>query len=77
LVSTPTASAIGISRRTLARFIAAGELPTIKIGRRRLIRWETLTAWLSARETLSNGDQFAPKNKAQNVGLSHCYARDF
>jgi excisionase family DNA binding protein len=44
------AEKLGVSPRTLARLIASGELPSLTIGRRRLIRSAALEAWLEARE---------------------------
>lgn len=44
---------LGISRRTLDRIIAAGELPSLKIGRRRLVRQEALLTWLSSKEAIA------------------------
>ena len=36
----------GVSRTFLYERIAAGELPTVKAGKRRLVRVEALRAWL-------------------------------
>lgn len=45
------ARSIGISRRTLYSLLARGEgPPTIRIGRRRLIRKEAAEAWLLTQE---------------------------
>ena len=45
------ARSIGISRRTLYSVLDRGEgPPTIRIGRRRLIRREAADAWLRSRE---------------------------
>lgn len=41
----------GVSRTFLYERIAAGELPTIKAGKRRLVRVEALRAWLLRLET--------------------------
>lgn len=38
--------AVGLSRTTIYRLMESGELPTIRIGRRRLIRAEALTGLL-------------------------------
>jgi excisionase family DNA binding protein len=40
-----------VSRRTILRAVAAGELPSLKIGSRRLIRQEAFSTWLSSKET--------------------------
>ena len=45
------AERLGISRRTVHRIIARGELPTVRIGRRRLIRVSELHRWLDGQET--------------------------
>jgi len=44
------AESLSISRRTVARLVKAGELQSVVIGRRRLIRLVTLSAWLTGRE---------------------------
>ena len=40
----------GLGRTTIYDVIASGDLPTIKIGRRRLIRIATLDQWLESLE---------------------------
>lgn len=45
-----TAESLAISRRTVARLVASGELASVTIGRRRLIRTAALQAWLAGRE---------------------------
>lgn len=40
------ANHLAISTRTVARLIAAGALPSVKIGRRRVIRASVLNAFL-------------------------------
>lgn len=45
-----TADALAVSPRHIARLIARQELPSIKIGRRRLIRREDLRSWLEGRK---------------------------
>ncbi|MBC6443339.1 MAG: helix-turn-helix domain-containing protein [Rhodobacteraceae bacterium] len=40
----------GIGRTTLYAALAKGDLPSIKIGTRRLIRVEAILDWLKARE---------------------------
>lgn len=42
--------ASGISRTKLYEFISSGELPSVKLGKRRLIRPEALDAWLVSKE---------------------------
>ena len=45
------AAIIGISKRHLEKLIARGEGPAvIKLGRRSIIRRETVSRWLAARE---------------------------
>ena len=44
------ADTLSISLRTVMRLVADGDLPSVLIGRRRLIRRETLRAWLAGRE---------------------------
>lgn len=44
------AERLAVSARTIHRLIASGELPSFKIGRRRLIRHEALKAWIQGRE---------------------------
>ena len=45
------AERLGLSRRTIHRILSRGELPSLQIGRRRLIRLSDLRAWLSGCET--------------------------
>jgi excisionase family DNA binding protein len=45
------ASAAGVSRTFLYERISSGELPTIKLGKRRLVRVEALRHWLASLET--------------------------
>jgi excisionase family DNA binding protein len=40
----------GVGRTTVYKAIAAGELKSLKIGRRRLIRAAALDAWLASKE---------------------------
>lgn len=40
----------GLGRSTLYAAIGSGALPTIKLGKRRLVRLATLRAWLEALE---------------------------
>ena len=44
------ADTLSISLRTVMRLVADCALPSVLIGRRRLIRRETLRAWLAGRE---------------------------
>lgn len=44
------ADTLCVSLRTVMRLVADGDLPSVLIGRRRLIRRETLRAWLAGRE---------------------------
>ena len=41
----------GVSRSFLYERIASGELPTVKCGKRRLVRVATLRRWLASLET--------------------------
>jgi excisionase family DNA binding protein len=53
----PLADKLSVSRRTVHRIIERGELRTLKIGRRRLVRLAELRRWLDRRETLPLPDQ--------------------
>ena len=55
------ADKLAVSRRTVHRIIERGELPTLKIGRRRLVRLAELRRWLDGRETLPLSDPNAGK----------------
>jgi excisionase family DNA binding protein len=44
------AECLGLSRRTIHRILARGELPSLQIGRRRLIRLSDLRHWLAGHE---------------------------
>lgn len=44
---------VGLSRRTLDMHSSTGALPTIKIGRRRLVRAEALKAFIDERAVSS------------------------
>ena len=44
------AEALAVSQRHIARLIASQQLPSIKIGRRRLMRRDALRAWLEGKE---------------------------
>ena len=50
LTVSETAEALALSARTVNRMLARHELPSIKIGRRRLIRRDALRTWLDSRE---------------------------
>lgn len=59
---------LALSCRTVARILARGELPSLRIGRRRLIRLADLRHWLAGHEletpsenTPSIGRQFAAR----------------
>lgn len=43
------AERLGMSERQVARMIAAGDLPSMKIGRRRLIQRAAITAWMAGK----------------------------
>jgi len=45
------AQKLGISARTVWRVIQRGELPTVRIGRRTLIRLSAVRAWLAGCES--------------------------
>jgi excisionase family DNA binding protein len=45
------AARLGISARTVWRVIQRGELPTVRIGRRTLIRQSAVRAWLAGCES--------------------------
>lgn len=46
------AATLCVSERHIARLIAAKKLQSLTIGRRRLIRRHSLTAWLNGLETV-------------------------
>ena len=46
------AERLGLSRRTIHRILARGELPSLQIGRRRLIRLSDLRHWLAGHEII-------------------------
>ncbi len=43
------AERLGLSRRTIQRILAKGDLPSLQIGRRRLVRLSELSRWLDGR----------------------------
>ncbi len=49
------AEKLGLSSRTVWRIIERGELPTLQIGRRRLIRLSDVRHWLAGHETPTPG----------------------
>ena len=49
---TPMAAYVAdISERTVQRYVASGELPSVRLGKIRLIRREALEKFLAARES--------------------------
>jgi excisionase family DNA binding protein len=46
------AERLGLSRRTIHRILARGELPSLQIGRRRLVRLSDVRQWLAGHEVL-------------------------
>jgi excisionase family DNA binding protein len=44
------AERLGLSRRTIHRILARGELPSLQIGRRRLVRLSDVHHWLTRHE---------------------------
>lgn len=49
------ATALGMSRAKLYELLAAGQIPVVKIGRRTLIRRDTLDRFLAEREAPAGG----------------------
>jgi excisionase family DNA binding protein len=49
------AERLGLSRRTIHRILARGELPSLQIGRRRLVRLSDLRRWLAGYEEPTPG----------------------
>jgi excisionase family DNA binding protein len=43
------AKAVGVSSRTIQKFITTGELPSVQLGKRRLIRRVDLEAFIASR----------------------------
>jgi len=58
---THLADRLGLSRRTIHRIIARGELPTLKVGRRRLVRLAEVRHWLAGHEAMT------PSENAPNI----------
>jgi excisionase family DNA binding protein len=50
------AERLGLSRRTIHRILARGELPSLQIGRRRLVRLSDLRHWLAGHEIPKPGE---------------------
>ncbi len=46
------ADKLGVSERYIATLIASGSLPSLKLGRRRLVRETALLAFLAQRESV-------------------------
>jgi excisionase family DNA binding protein len=54
---TPMAAYVAdISERTVQRYVASGELPSVRLGKIRLIRREALENFLAARESGAGPD---------------------
>lgn len=51
LTPEDVAEMLGVSRRTVTRMTAAGELPAVRIGSQWRFRPESITDWQEARET--------------------------
>lgn len=51
----PLAEKLGLSSRTVWRIVERGELPTLQIGRRRLIRLADVRRWLAGHEVQTPG----------------------
>jgi excisionase family DNA binding protein len=49
------AERLGLSRRTIHRILSRGELPSLQIGRRRLVRLSDVRSWLAGCETPTPG----------------------
>ncbi len=47
------AEQLAVSARTIHRLISSGELPSFKVGRRRLVRVAVLRSWLAGQEMAS------------------------
>ena len=50
------AERLGLSRRTIHRILARGELPSLQIGRRRLVRLSDVRHWLAGHEVSRPGE---------------------
>jgi excisionase family DNA binding protein len=60
------AERLGLSRRTINRILARGELPSLQIGRRRLVRLSDVRHWLAGHEIPTPG--------ANGINLSRQFA---
>ena len=49
------AERLGLSRRTIQRILAKGDLPSLQIGRRRLVKLSELHRWLDGRGVSPQG----------------------
>jgi excisionase family DNA binding protein len=49
------AERLELSRRTIHRILARGELPSLQIGRRRLVRLSDVRQWLTGHEVQTLG----------------------
>jgi excisionase family DNA binding protein len=57
------AERLGLSRRTIHRILARGELPSLRIGHRRLVRLSELRHWLDGHEVPSHGAKVINLNR--------------
>ena len=53
------AERLGLSRRTIHRILARGELPSLQIGRRRLVRLSDVRHWLAGHEVATPTEKAA------------------
>ncbi|HIP78026.1 MAG TPA: DNA-binding protein [Kiloniellaceae bacterium] len=53
------AALAGVGRTILYEAVGSGALPSLKVGRRRLIRTESLEAWLESLESGTQADAVA------------------
>ena len=58
------AERLGLSRRTIHRILARGELPSIQIGRRRLVRLSDVRHWLAGHEVATPSDEKAAEHRS-------------
>jgi excisionase family DNA binding protein len=58
-----------LSRATIYKFIKTGELPSLKVGKRRLVRRQALSAWLARRERQTSEHVFWPDDGACEIEL--------
>ena len=57
-----------LSRRTIHRILARGEIPSLQIGRRRLIRLSEVRRWLASHEGSPREENITSLNR-QSVSL--------